>query len=74
MMGVVNPNSPLVWDHRMTDALLAWAEAGQPVIVTPFLLARATAPVSLAGGLAQQLPLGRRAACRSSPGDTRSGG
>jgi len=55
LMGVVNPNSPLVWDLRMTDALIAWAEAGQPVIVTPFLLAGATAPVSLAGGLAQQV-------------------
>jgi trimethylamine--corrinoid protein Co-methyltransferase len=55
LMGVVNPNSPLVWDVRMADALLAWAEAGQPVIVTPFLLAGATAPVSVAGGLAQQV-------------------
>ena len=55
LMGVVNPNSPLVWDRRMTDALIAWAEAGQPVIVTPFLLAGATAPVSVAGGLAQQV-------------------
>ncbi len=55
LMGVVNPNSPLVWDFRMADALLAWAEAGQPVIVTPFLLAGATAPVSVAGGLAQQV-------------------
>jgi trimethylamine--corrinoid protein Co-methyltransferase len=54
LMGVVNPNSPLVWDFRMTDALLAWAEARQPVIITPFLLAGATAPVSVAGGLAQQ--------------------
>lgn len=55
LMGVVNPNSPLVWDLRMTDALIAWAQAGQPVIVTPFLLAGATAPVSVAGGLAQQV-------------------
>ena len=55
LMGVVNPNSPLIWDLRMTDALIAWAEVGQPVIVTPFLLAGATAPVSVAGGLAQQV-------------------
>jgi trimethylamine--corrinoid protein Co-methyltransferase len=54
-IGIVNPNSPLVWDHRMTDALLAWAEAGQAIAVTPFLLAGATAAVSLAGGLAQQV-------------------
>jgi trimethylamine--corrinoid protein Co-methyltransferase len=52
LLGVVNPNSPLVWDELMVDALLAWAEARQPVLVTPFLLAGATAPVSVAGGLA----------------------
>ena len=52
MLGVVNPNSPLVWDELMVDALLVWAEARQPVLVTPFLLAGATAPVSVAGGLA----------------------
>jgi trimethylamine--corrinoid protein Co-methyltransferase len=55
LMGVVNPNSPLIWDFRMTDALLVWAEANQAIIVTPFLLAGATAPVSVAGGLAQQV-------------------
>src|SRR5438128_290560 len=55
LMGVVNPNSPLVWDYRMTDALFAWAEANQPIIVTPFLLAGATSAVSVAGGLAQQV-------------------
>lgn len=55
IMGVVNPNSPLVWDFRMADALVAWAEAAQPVIVTPFLLAGGTAPVSVAGGLAIQI-------------------
>ncbi len=55
IMGVVNPNSPLVWDAAMAGALLAWAEAGQPVIVTPFLLAGLTAPVSLAAGLSLQV-------------------
>lgn len=55
LMGIVNSNSPLVWDFRMTDALIAWAEANQAIAVTPFLLAGATAPVSVAGGLAQQV-------------------
>jgi trimethylamine--corrinoid protein Co-methyltransferase len=55
LMGIVNPNSPLIWDFRMTDALIAWAETNQAVVVTPFLLAGATSPVSLAGGLAQQV-------------------
>ncbi|MGH2629242.1 MAG: trimethylamine methyltransferase family protein [Actinomycetota bacterium] len=55
LMGIVNPNSPLIWDFRMTDALLAWAEAKQPIVVTPFLLAGATSAVSVAGGLTQQV-------------------
>jgi trimethylamine--corrinoid protein Co-methyltransferase len=55
LIGIVNSNSPLVWDFRMTDALFAWAEANQAIAVTPFLLAGATSPVSLAGGLAQQV-------------------
>lgn len=55
LMGVVNPNSPLVWDWLMADALMEWATAKQPVVITPFLLAGATAPVSIAGGLAQQV-------------------
>ena len=55
LMGIVNPNSPLIWDFRMTDALIAWAEAKQPIVVTPFLLAGATSAVSVAGGLAQQV-------------------
>jgi trimethylamine--corrinoid protein Co-methyltransferase len=55
LMGIVNPNSPLIWDFRMTDALFVWAESNQAVVVTPFLLAGATSPVSLAGGLAQQV-------------------
>ncbi len=55
VMGVVNPNSPLVWDRLMVDALTEWASANQPVIVTPFLLAGATAPVSVAAGLSLEV-------------------
>jgi trimethylamine--corrinoid protein Co-methyltransferase len=51
LMGIVNPNSPLVWDFLMVDALSEWARAGQPVVVTPFLLAGATAPIAIASGL-----------------------
>ena len=50
-MGIVNPNSPLVWDFLMVDALSEWAQSGQPVVVTPFLLAGATAPITIASGL-----------------------
>src|SRR5437763_2344924 len=51
LMGIVNPNSPLVWDFLMVDALSEWAIAGQPVVITPFLLAGATAPITVASGL-----------------------
>jgi trimethylamine---corrinoid protein Co-methyltransferase len=51
LLGVVNPNSPLVWDFLMVDALTEWASAGQPVVITPFLLAGATAPITIASGL-----------------------
>ena len=47
----MNPNSPLVWDGLMVETLVACAEFGQPVAITPFLLAGASAPVTLAGGL-----------------------
>lgn len=55
IIGIVNPNSPLVWDGAMAGALIAWAEAGQAIAVTPFLLAGATAPVSIAAGLSVQI-------------------
>lgn len=51
---VVNTNSPLKVDGPMCDGLMAAAGAGQVVIVTPFTLAGAMAPISLAGALAQQ--------------------
>src|SRR3954469_7798865 len=55
IIGIVNPNSLLVWDSLMVECLMAWAAAGQPVAMTPFMLAGATAPVSLAAGLSLQI-------------------
>ena len=55
LLGIVNPNSPLIWDFRMTDALMVWAEANQPIVVTPFLLAGGTSPVSVGGALSIQV-------------------
>ena len=52
--GVVNANSPLVFDKRMLGGLITMARAGQIVIVTPFVLAGAMSPVTLAAGVAQQ--------------------
>jgi trimethylamine---corrinoid protein Co-methyltransferase len=54
VMTVVNTNSPLRLDGPMSEGLMAMARAGQPVIATPFTLAGAMAPATLAGALAEQ--------------------
>ncbi len=54
MFGNVNVNSPLHFDVRMLEGLLTYADAGQAIIVTPFLLMGAMAPVSTPAALAQQ--------------------
>jgi trimethylamine--corrinoid protein Co-methyltransferase len=53
VIGIVNPVSPLVWDDNMLGSMHALASANQPVIVTPFLTAGTSAPVTMAGGVAQ---------------------
>lgn len=54
LMTIVNVNSPLNYDSRMLEALLAYAAAGQGLVVTPFLLMGAMAPVTSPAALAQQ--------------------
>ncbi len=54
VISLINVNSPLRYDDRMLGALLEYTEAGQPVIVTPFLMAGAMSPMGLAGTIAQQ--------------------
>jgi len=49
-----NVNSPLHFDVRMLEGILGYAAAGQAVIVTPFLLMGAMAPVSVPAALVQQ--------------------
>jgi trimethylamine--corrinoid protein Co-methyltransferase len=49
-----NVNSPLRFDSRMLEGVLNYAAAGQAVIVTPFLLMGAMAPVSVPAALVQQ--------------------
>ncbi len=45
----INSSSPLKHDFPMLDGAMRLARRGQPVIVTPFTLAGAMAPVTLAG-------------------------
>lgn len=49
----VNANSPLVYDQPMLESLLLFAKYGQPVLITPFVMAGVTGPTTLAGALAQ---------------------
>ncbi len=51
---VVNTSSPLRLDGPMIEGVVEMARMGQPVVATPFTLAGAMAPASLAGALAQQ--------------------
>jgi trimethylamine--corrinoid protein Co-methyltransferase len=55
VISLININSPLRYDDRMLAALLEYVRAGQPVIITPFLLMGAMSPVSVAATLAQQM-------------------
>jgi trimethylamine---corrinoid protein Co-methyltransferase len=51
---IISVNSPRRFDDAMCDGLIAMSEHGQAVVVTPFTLMGAMAPVTLAAALAQQ--------------------
>jgi trimethylamine--corrinoid protein Co-methyltransferase len=52
--GVINVNSPLRYDDRMLGGLITLARAGQVTVITPFILAGAMSPITIAAALAQQ--------------------
>ncbi len=54
LLSVVNINSPRIMDNEMLSGLMEMVRNGQPCIITPFTLAGAMSPVTLAGSLAQQ--------------------
>jgi trimethylamine--corrinoid protein Co-methyltransferase len=51
---IINTNSPLKLDVPMMEGIIQMASAGQVVVVTPFTLSGAMAPVTVAGALVQQ--------------------
>ncbi|MCV6547217.1 MAG: trimethylamine methyltransferase family protein [Cohaesibacter sp.] len=53
MIQLINANSPLVFDDTMLGAMKVYARANQACIVSPFILAGAMSPVTVAGTLAQ---------------------
>ena len=54
LLTIVNTNTPLTLDIPMAEGLIELAGAGQAVCVTPFTLAGAMAPATLAGALVLQ--------------------
>ncbi len=51
---VINSNSPRTLDHSMAQGLIDFARSGQLTIMTPFCLAGAMAPITVAGALTLQ--------------------
>lgn len=51
----INSTSPLKHDQPMIDGCLRLARRGQGIVVSPFTLAGAMAPVTMAGAVAQSL-------------------
>jgi len=54
LMTVTNVNSPRRVDEEILDNIMIMARHGQCVVITPFTLMGAMAPVTLAGALVQQ--------------------
>ncbi|HRO14442.1 MAG TPA: trimethylamine methyltransferase family protein [Paracoccus sp. (in: a-proteobacteria)] len=55
LTSLINANSPMVFDETMLGAAKVYARANQACIVTPFILAGAMSPVTVAGTLTQVL-------------------
>lgn len=49
----ISGNSPLVWDSTMLEGLRVYAEAGQVVLLSPFVLGAANTPADVAATVAQ---------------------
>ena len=55
IMGLANANSPMSWDFNMLGSARVYAENNQIVLVTPFILGGAMAPVTVAASATQTL-------------------
>lgn len=53
VLPLININSPLHLDSRMADAMVEYVKEGQPILLTPGIMMGITAPVTVAGALAQ---------------------
>ncbi|MGS2742169.1 trimethylamine methyltransferase family protein [Halomonas sp. LS-001] len=55
VVSLINANSPMTFDDTMLGAAKVYARANQACIITPFILAGAMSPVTVAGTAAQTL-------------------
>ncbi|HCB34615.1 MAG TPA: trimethylamine methyltransferase [Acidimicrobiaceae bacterium] len=55
LTSLINATSPLRWDATMLGAATVYARAGQACVISPFILAGAMSPVTVAGLAAQAL-------------------
>ena len=55
LTSLINANSPLTFDATMLGAATVYAENNQATVISPFLLAGAMSPVTVAGSLTQIL-------------------
>src|SRR5476649_747082 len=53
IINLINVNSPMTYDATMLGAAKVYARANQALIITPFILAGAMSPVTVAGTVAQ---------------------
>ena len=55
IMGLANANSPMSWDFNMLGSAREYASANQIMLITPFILGGAMAPVTVAAQATQTL-------------------
>jgi trimethylamine--corrinoid protein Co-methyltransferase len=55
VISLINANSPMVYDDTMLGALKVYARNNQATVISPFILAGAMSPVTVAGTLTQIL-------------------
>ena len=55
IMGLANANSPMSWDFNMLGSAKVYAENNQIMLITPFILGGAMAPVTVAAPATQTL-------------------
>ena len=53
LTSLINANSPMVWDDTMLGAAKVYARNNQACVISPFILAGAMSPVTVAGTCAQ---------------------